>query len=217
MHCLWYLWHDISPEEDFHWCFSEGYWAESPIVIFSWRVEHWPFCANASSGGAGKAYVLLFALFWQAWPPCRQLWRDKVQFTMTLCSHQRRPRQGQTLLSGFLMCMLTLWEPVWELEAALNSLMISHRHNHWQPSELGQRFPSARVWKKVHHSKTTRTAECQVFSVGSACKGISCTVVALSLHSESLRRIWFFAGISPAESSNWDIPLAAVGHTTEYH
>lgn len=191
--------------------------------------EHWSFCpnvffcANFCSGGAGKACVLLFALICRVWPPSRQLWRDKVHLTMIPCRHQD-PKEGQgkgkPLLSGFLTCMRALWVAVWELEAVYLKTCPKLSNDQPQTQSLatlraGATASLGKGMKKVHHSKTTPSAGCQVFSVGSACKGISCTIVAQ--HSKSLKRIWFFAGISPAEFSNWDIPLATVGHTIEYH
>lgn len=96
---LMFLWGSLG-------CVSQSYFLvrRRALTLLSWCL----FCASAYSGGAGKTYVLHFALCW-VWPACRQLQRDKVKFTTIPCSHQD-PRGGQCKvkppgsLSACLLC-----------------------------------------------------------------------------------------------------------------
>lgn len=127
---------------------------------------------------------------------------------------QRRPRQGQT--PGFLSaCLLSKW---------LCDLKPWPRFSDDQPQ--AQSLAALRVGVMAFLGKGRQKSssfqnhsDCWVPGVfsGICMQGDflhSCgSVTALW----RFKRIWFFAGTSPAEFSNWDIPLVAVGHTIENH
>lgn len=146
-----------------------------------------------------------------------KLWRDKVKFTMNPCSHQDpREGQGRGKPPGFLSaCLLSEW---------LCDLKPCPRFSDDQPP--AQSLATLRVGVMAFLAKGRQKSssfqnhsDCWVPGVfsGICMQGDflhSCgSVTALW----RFKRIWFFAGISPAEFSNWDIPLVAVGHTIEYH